>query len=268
MLSSTTTVNGWLMIIYRVPSTPSTSRVTIWKRIKELGAHLLQQSVYILPNLPQVKEAVNTLKEYVQHLGGECKVIEISSLGEEQEREVINGFNSSREEEYTEVVKACNELLAEIIEESNTQDFHFADLEENEKHLQRVKDLFDSVKARDYFVSPLQLKATELITQCQQQFDEFSHHVYAREGIETDDKKIVPDTRIYRKEIQYVTKQSLKSKVVEIISSLNRGDLVIEGKPIGKIAGSALMECEFKELKNEKILEIKISWTPPVAKKS
>jgi hypothetical protein len=267
MLSKTTTVNGWLMIIYRVPSTPSTSRVTVWKKIKGLGAYLLQQSVYILPNLPQVKEAINSLKEYVQHLGGECKVIEIFSLGEEQEKEVIAGFNSSREEEYIEVVKACNELLAEIKEESNTQDFHFADLEENEKHLQRVKDLFDSVKARDYFVSPLQIKATELITQCQQKFDEFSHHVYAREGIETEDKKIAPDTRIYRKEVQYVAKQSLKSKIVEIISSLNRGDLVIEGKPVGEIAGSSLMECEFKELKNEKILELKISWSPSTGKK-
>ena len=62
------------MIIYRVPSTPSTSRVTVWKRVKELGAYLLQQSVYILPNLPDVKEAVNQLKEQIHHLGGESKV--------------------------------------------------------------------------------------------------------------------------------------------------------------------------------------------------
>jgi DNA-binding transcriptional regulator PaaX len=135
---------GWLMIIYHVPSTPSTSRVTIWKRIKELGAFLLQQSVYILPNLPSVKATVNQLKEQVIHLGGECKVIEIASLGEEQEKEVIAGFNSNREEEYSEVIKVCNEFLQEIDQESGTEDFNFAHLEENEKYMQKVRELFDN----------------------------------------------------------------------------------------------------------------------------
>ena len=76
----------------------------------------------------------------------------------EQEKEVIEGFNSNREEEYTEVIKACNELLQEINEESKTEDFHFADLEENEKHLQRVRELLDNVMERDYFNSTFRAK--------------------------------------------------------------------------------------------------------------
>ena len=66
-------------------------------------------------------------------------------------KEVIAGFNSNREEEYVEVIKACKELSQEIDEESRAEDFHFADLEENEKHLQRVKELLDNVVKRDYF---------------------------------------------------------------------------------------------------------------------
>ena len=126
-----------------------------------------------------------------------AKLIEIASLGEEQEKEVIAGFNRNREEEYTEVIKACNELLHEIEEESKTEDFHFADLEENEKHLQRVRELLESVAGRDYFGSPLQAKAVALMKECQQKFEEFSQEVFSREGIVSEDKK--PSTRAWEK---------------------------------------------------------------------
>jgi DNA-binding transcriptional regulator PaaX len=96
MLSNSKNHQGWLIIIYRVPSTPSTSRVTVWKKVKELGGYLLQQSVYILPNLPATREAINLLKELIQRLGGECKILEVASLGESQEKEIIAGFNKNR----------------------------------------------------------------------------------------------------------------------------------------------------------------------------
>ncbi len=82
---------GWLMIVYRVPSTPSTSRITIWKKAKELGALPLQQSVYILPNVPRLKKALIELKEQILQLGGECKLVEAALLGEDQEKEIIAG---------------------------------------------------------------------------------------------------------------------------------------------------------------------------------
>lgn len=260
MLSHEKVAPGWLMIIYRVPSTPSTSRVTIWKRVKELGAHLLQQSVYVLPNIPRVKELLNQLKEQIQHLGGECKMIEIASLGEEQEKEVIAGFNSSREEEYAEVIKACNELLQEIEEESKTEDFHYADLEENEKHFQRVRELFDSVMRRDYFGSPVQPRALALVKECQHKFEQFSQEVFSREGIVSEEKKTPPEQGTRYKERQTVTKEELPDKIQKMTNSLGRGVLEVEGKRVGDVPDSAVLECEYREHKGERTLQIRIEW--------
>ena len=251
---------GWLIIIYRVPSTPSTSRVTIWKRVKELGAFLLQQSVYILPNTPATKEALNSLKEQIQHLGGECKVLEIASLGEEQEKEVITGFNSNREEEYTEVIKACKELSEEIDEESKTEDFHFADLEENEKHLQRVKELMDSVVNRDYFESISKSKAIQMVNECAEKFEVFSHEVFSREGIVSEDKK--PSLDIGTKNIQknIYNRQELISKLRKIISNLNRNSLEVGNKKVAPLVDQAVLEWDYKENKDGSSLEIKVNW--------
>jgi hypothetical protein len=268
MLSNTKDNHGWVMIIYHVPSTPSTSRVTIWKKVKELGAYLLQQSVYILPNLPRLREPLNQLKAQIHHLGGDSKIIEIASLGDDQEPEVIAGFNASRAEEYTEVIKACNELSNEIDEESRTEDFHYADLEENEKHLQRVKELLESVRGRDYFASPLQAKAVALMDGCQRKFDTFSHEVFARENI-VDEKRIINDPTIKLREYGSAKKKEIVDRIAKLATDLETGVLQIESKKVGEIPDNLELRWEFREEKNQKSLVIEVIWdSHPKGKKS
>jgi hypothetical protein len=254
---------GWLIIIYRVPTTPSTSRVTVWKKVKELGAFLLQQSVYILPKLQVTEEAMRALKEQIQHLGGECKVLEIASLGEEQEKEVIAGFNNNREEEFIEVIKACKELSQEIDEESKTEDFHFADLEENEKHLQRVKELLENVIKRDYFKSHSRAMAVQMVNECAEKFEAFSHEVFSREGIVTDEKRpvISLDMGTKHKQKKNYNRVELIGKLREIINNLNRNTLEVGAKKVSPLTDQTILEWDYKENNQENALEIKIAWT-------
>jgi hypothetical protein len=262
MLQKTKSNQGWLIIIYRVPSIPSTSRVTIWKKVRELGAFLLQQSVYILPNLVSTKAAVDALKEQIQRLAGECKVLEIASLGEEQEKEVIAGFNNNREEEYTEVIKACKELLQEIDEESKTEDFHFADLEENEKHLQRVRELLDSVIERDYFESNFRSKATRMVKQCEEKFEIFSHEVFSREGVVSEEKKpsIILDNASKNKQKKSYNRKELIATLLEMIKSLNKGTLEVGTKKVNPLDDQPVLEWDYRVSKEENSLEIKVIW--------
>jgi hypothetical protein len=262
MLQVSNSNPGWLIIIYRVPSTPSTSRVTVWKRVKLLGAFLLQQSVYILPNLPVTKEAIGALKEQIQHLGGECKILEIASLGDQQEKEVIAGFNKNREEEYVEVVKACRELSQEIDDESKTEDFHFADLEENEKHLQRVRELLDSVIKRDYFEADIRAKAIRLFSECEEKFAAFSHEVYSREGIVTDDRKpsVFLDVGTEFRQNAVFGRAELITRLREIVNNLNSGTLEIGGKKVGSLSDQVVLEWDIRENQEENILEIIVRW--------
>jgi hypothetical protein len=254
---------GWLIIIYRLPSTPSTSRVTVWKKVKELGAFLLQQSVYILPNSLATKEAVNALKEQIQHFGGESKILEIASLGEVQEKEIIEGFNKSREEEYTEVLKACRELSQEIDEESRTEDFHFADLEENEKHLQRVRDLLEGVVKRDYFESTFKVRAVQMVNECAEKFEVFSHEVFSREGIVSEDKKspVVLDIGTKNKQREIYHREELISKLKEIIDLLNRSTLDVGSKKVSPLSDKSTLEWDYKQSREDNILEIKVTWS-------
>jgi len=39
----------WLQLTYKVPGEPSQKRVWVWRRLQNLGAFALQNSVYLLP---------------------------------------------------------------------------------------------------------------------------------------------------------------------------------------------------------------------------
>lgn len=252
--------NGWFVIMYRIPSSPSTSRITVWKRLKELGALHLQQSVYVLPHLPQLEKPLQELNEQTQELGGQYRLLEISSFGEEQEKEVINQFNVAREQEYTEVIEACSELSLEIDKESKAEEFHYPDLEENEKHLQKVRELLESVKNRDYFSSPLQDRAVTLLRECEEKYEQFSHEVFVRAGIVTEDKQTALGTGTRYNQRQTYAKKELIARLREIINRLSRNSLEVKGKKVSDLSDSIILESDYREYRTKNSLDIKIEW--------
>jgi len=46
----------WLQLTYKVPSEPSQKRVWVWRRLQNLGAFALQNSVYLLPFSEEVEK--------------------------------------------------------------------------------------------------------------------------------------------------------------------------------------------------------------------
>jgi DNA-binding transcriptional regulator PaaX len=91
MFNESNSNHSWIMIIYRVPTTPSTSRVTVWKKTKELGAYLLQQSVYVLPNIPEVNESVGRLKDLITHLGARANSLKSPLWAMNRRRRLLQG---------------------------------------------------------------------------------------------------------------------------------------------------------------------------------
>src|SRR5437763_1155981 len=52
------TASGWILLIYRVPSEPSSSRVSVWRDLKRTGALYLQQCVCIVPRRDDLRAQV------------------------------------------------------------------------------------------------------------------------------------------------------------------------------------------------------------------
>ena len=76
----------WLQLTYKVPSEPSQKRVWVWRRLQNLGAFALQNSVYLLPYSEEVEKQFRQLAHEIHEMGGEASIFSVVALDAADER--------------------------------------------------------------------------------------------------------------------------------------------------------------------------------------
>jgi hypothetical protein len=171
---------NWLLFLSQLPSTPSSLRVTVWRKMRAAGALGIQNGVWILPDRPEQTAFLHDLSEIIQKQGAGCQIFKVSPLDEIIEKDILNLFSKDREEEYTEFLERSQEFLAEIEKESAKQKFTYAELEENEQDLQHLSNWLVKIQKRDFIGGEIALTAANVFTKCQDAFESFSNIVYSR----------------------------------------------------------------------------------------
>ena len=82
-------VNSWLLFLYKVPHAPSTRRVYVWRKLKRLGAVMLHDSAWVLPQLPSNLEQLRKLNKEIVDLGGDSLLWEAHLAGDDQEETLL-----------------------------------------------------------------------------------------------------------------------------------------------------------------------------------
>lgn len=173
--------NGWLLLVYRIPSEPSKNRVAVWREVKKLGAAYLQDGVCLLVDAPPTRAAFGDLSQRIAALGGEALLFTATALSPDQEAGLIADFHRLRDQEYAEVVEQCVHFLKEVEKETRAQKFTFGEMEELEEDLEKLVRWMEKVKARDHFGAPGQARAAASLAECRRACDDFARLVYARE---------------------------------------------------------------------------------------
>jgi DNA-binding transcriptional regulator PaaX len=98
-------VNNWLLLVYKIPREPSAHRVGVWRKIKQLGAVLLHDAVWVLPSNARTQEQFQWLASEIEELGGEATVC-VSELLTENQRPLIQRFADQADAAYKEILVA------------------------------------------------------------------------------------------------------------------------------------------------------------------
>ena len=184
----------WLFFSYSLPTEPSKARVYIWRQLKKLGA-VNYQSVWVLPHSKERIEDLNKLMDSIESYNGESLVIEGKSLTKSQEERINKAIIDSRNEEYGELIEKCEDYFKEIDFEIQRQNFIFAEVEENEEELEKLKQWLKKVAKRDVLDVPLRKVAVEKLKSCEKRFEEFSQRVYEHIQLKNKEKKGPPKKR-------------------------------------------------------------------------
>jgi CRISPR/Cas system-associated endoribonuclease Cas2 len=176
---------SWLVMNYTLPKEPSRARVSVWRKLKKAGAVNVQQSMWILPDTGANYDVLNTIKDEVLSCGGEAYVMH--STVDEQSGSIFAGkMNSARCEEYKELLEQCGEFLKEIEKETLRANFSFAEIEENEEDLGKLKKWFDLISSRDFFCASLREESASKLGECGAALEAFSESVYEAVNKESD----------------------------------------------------------------------------------
>lgn len=170
----------WLVLIYRVPSEPSRLRATVWRRIKSLGAIYLQSSAAALPASTSAERALRKLRSEILDMAGTAMLLSCEVLAGEPE--IRAQFQHARDDEYEEIVDKCVDFIAGIDKEYRESHFSYAELEENEVDLVKLRTWLQRVRERDVFGASGRQAAVTALAECEEKLEAYAARVYAEEG--------------------------------------------------------------------------------------
>lgn len=134
--------NKWLLLLYRLPTEPSALRVYIWRKLKRLGALLVLDSTWVLPDTPRTLEHFQWLAAEIIEMGGEAQLWQSHPALVGQEDDLYRQFIAQVNAGYTA-------LLTEL--QQTNLDF---------EHISRQ---YQQLKSRDYFNSDLGIQVREAL---------------------------------------------------------------------------------------------------------
>lgn len=170
---------GWLLLVYRIPSEPTRLRAAVWRRLKGLGAIYLQNSAAALPASQANERALRKLHHEIIGMSGTASLLSCSVLVGEQE--VVAAFQAARDDEYGEIVDKCQDFLAQVDKEYQANHFSFAELEENEEDLVKLRNWLAKVTDRDVFGAPGRAATLVALAECEQVLEDYATRVYAEQ---------------------------------------------------------------------------------------
>jgi hypothetical protein len=124
----------WVVLVYKIPREPAASRVYVWRKLKRLGALLVHDAVWLLPDTPWTREQFQWLAVEIRELGGEALMWESRMVLPGQDEALVQQFVSDVDEAYRAIL---------------------AVLQQADADLAALARQYQQVQARDYFQSPL-----------------------------------------------------------------------------------------------------------------
>ena len=142
----------WVLLSYRVPREPSTPRIAVWRRLRQLGVAQLGDGLVALPEDARTRELLDWVAGDVVAAGGDATLWRAQTLAASYERPVARSMADARAEEY-QAITAAAELASTGTAEEAT------------RALRKLRRDLQAVRRRDYFPPPEREAATQALGQ-------------------------------------------------------------------------------------------------------
>lgn len=136
---------SWLLLLFSLPATHKTARVSIWRKLQKSGAIQIKTSTYLLPDTPAQYELFQWLAKQVSDYGGDSTLIRAQQIEGLSDARIVGLFNAARDSDYSALGEAARKLSAP---RAATRDQAFAD------ELEKLRKTFRAIREIDFFDAP------------------------------------------------------------------------------------------------------------------
>ena len=150
----------WLLLIHQIPPKPDYFRVRIWRRLQQLGAVSLKNSVYVLPRRDQTLEDFQWVQREIVKGGGDASVCEASFIEGFSEQQIEALFRTARDADYRKIEEEAENLLKKLPAGKLEGDRRG----QAKTQLAHLTMRFEEVVSRDFFSAPGQRLVKNLLT--------------------------------------------------------------------------------------------------------
>ncbi|WP_288026403.1 Chromate resistance protein ChrB [Arthrobacter sp.] len=168
----------WVLILPQVPSEPSRHRVAVWRQLRKAGAVPVASGAWALPAGPAFQADLDRAGELCRKGGGTAAVLDVSPRDESSAALIRDAFAAVRLDEWAEFTADCGKFEAEIAREIDKRKFTFAELEEEEQSLERLRRWYRDLKKRDVLELPEAKAAATRLRACASALDGYAEQVY------------------------------------------------------------------------------------------
>jgi hypothetical protein len=171
-------LNAWLLLTYKVPPEPAAKRIALWRKLKGMGAVYLQNGVCLLPKTDDHLRRLKVVENEIEEIGGEAVLLETVGLDRSQEEKVVGRFTADRDEAYRELIAKCADFEAEIAKETKAEHFTYAELEENDEDLEKLKGWLAKIRKLDFYQAPLSAEVDTCLGRCSALLEAYAKRVF------------------------------------------------------------------------------------------
>lgn len=168
-----------LLLVYRIPPEPTRLRAGVWRRLKALGAVYVQSSAAALPCTAAGERELRKLHHEITEMAGSAALLRAEPiLGGQDLRHL---YLAARDDEYDEITDKCADFLSGLKKEYAASHFTFAELEENEVDLVKLRRWLTTIERRDVLGAARHDATAAALLRCDEAMAAYADRVYAEQ---------------------------------------------------------------------------------------
>ena len=168
----TATATPWLLTVAQLPTEDPASRMRVLRTLESLGAAVMREGVYLLPDTPANRQALDTLAEYIVKVAGSANVMRVESPTPAQHEAFVRLFDRSAR--YEDLIKTVESLRI---------GFGHSDPSAISRVVHKQRREFESIAALDFFPSAARSRAEEALAKADAEVRKLLFPTQAQSGL-------------------------------------------------------------------------------------